>query len=196
MSEEKQNPNSEIAGFTEDKKLFDSRTILLSAPVDAKLAHVVNSKLIAMAKESDAPITLFINSPGGEIHSGFSIFDMIRFIKPEVYTVVSGLAASMGTVIALAAKKAHRYALPNAKFLIHQPSVSGGIGGSASDIEIHAKDLIETKNKIVEIYAEETGRKIDEIRTALDRDYWMSAEKAKEFGLISKIVRRHSELAP
>lgn len=177
-----------------ERELFEARVILISAPVDAKLAHVVNSKLLALERYNDRdPIYLYINSPGGEVHSGFSIFDTARFIKPPVVTIVSGLAASMGSIIALSAKPEHRFAFPNAKFLIHQPSV-GGIGGSVSDIEIHAKDLIDTKTRIVELYCEECGRSTDEVRKALDRDNWMTPEVAKNWGLISRIVRTREDL--
>lgn len=178
-----------------EKELFDSRTVLISAPVDAKLAHAVNSRLLAMERRSSTdPIYLFINSPGGEIHSGFSIFDTARFIEAPVITVVVGLAASMGSIIALCAPKERRFAFPNSKFLIHQPSISGSLGGSVSDIEIHARDLLETKNHIVDIYASETGRTHDDIRRALDRDNWMTPEQALNYGLISKVIRRRSEL--
>lgn len=179
----------------EEKELFDARVILISAPVDAKLAHMINSKLLAMERANDSkPIYMFINSPGGEVHSGFSIFDTTRFIKPDVVTVVSGLAASMGSIIALCAKKEHRFAFPNAKFLIHQPSVAGGMAGSVSDIEIHAKDLIDTKNMIIHLYAKETGNTEERIKKALDRDHWMTPSAAKEFGLIHKIVEHRSDL--
>lgn len=185
----------EKIGLQEEKELFDARIILISSPVNAKLAHFVNTKLLAMERaDKSAPVYLFINSPGGEVHSGFSIFDTARFITPTVYTVVTGLAASMGSIIALCADKTNRFAFPNSKFLIHQPSVSGGLGGSVSDIEIHAKDLIETKNLIIDLYSQETGQKTDVIRDALDRDRWMSPQQAKEFGLISKIIHKRSEL--
>src|SRR4051812_2811185 len=107
----------------EEKQLFDSRTILISAPVDSRLAHIVNTKLLALEKaDPKSPIFVFINSPGGEVHSGFSIFDTARFIAPEVVTIVSGLAASMGSIIALSAPKNRRFAFPNSRFLVHQPS--------------------------------------------------------------------------
>ncbi len=177
-----------------EKELFDARIILISSPVDARLAHVVNSKLLAMERHNDKdPIYLFINSPGGEVHSGFAIFDCARFIRPPVVTVVTGLAASMGSIISLAAKKEHRFAFPNAKILIHQPSISG-ISGSVSDIEIHAKDLLETKDRIIRLYCEECGRSPDEVKKALDRDNWMSAEAALEWGHISKIVYKRDDL--
>lgn len=179
----------------EELQLFEARTILISAPVDAKLAHLINTKLLAMERASSSkPIYLFINSPGGEIHSGFSIFDMARFVRPPIYTIVCGLAASMGSIIALCAPRDHRFAFANSKFLIHQPSISGGLGGSVSDIEIHARDLIETKNQIVRLYVEETKRSEADIRKALDRDYWMTAQQAADFGLIGRIVNSREEL--
>jgi ATP-dependent Clp protease protease subunit len=197
MEKEEEKPISlpQPSNPLEDKQLFESRTILISAPVDSKLAHVVNTKLLALEKaDSEKPIYVFINSPGGEVHSGFSIFDTARFISPEVVTIVSGLAASMGSIIALAAPKNRRFAFPNSRFLVHQPSVSGGLGGTVSDIEIHAKDLIETKNHIINLYSKETGKSIDDIKKVLDRDYWMSATQALEFGLISKIIASRDDL--
>ena len=184
----------EKAGPQVERELFEARVILMSAPVDAKLAHLMNSQLLALERHNQtAPIYLFINSPGGEVHSGFSIFDMIRFIKPPVMTVVTGLAASMGSIIALAAKPENRFAFPNAKFLIHQPSI-GGIGGSVSDIEIHARDLIETKHRIVELYVQECGRNPDEVKKALDRDNWMTPEAAQKWGHISRVIHRRADL--
>jgi ATP-dependent Clp protease protease subunit len=179
----------------EEKELFEARTILVSAPVNPKLAHGINTKLLALERTGpEQPITIFINCPGGEVHSGFSIFDTIRFISSPVITVVSGLAASMGSIIPLAAPPERRFAFPNSKFLVHQPSIHGGLGGSVSDIEIHAKDLIDTKNRIIQLYCEECGRTEQEVRRALDRDTWMSPEQAKEFGLIKKIITKRSEL--
>jgi len=183
-----------MTGREEERELFEGRVILISSPVNSKLAHAVNSKLLALERHnSERPISIFINSPGGEVHSGFAIFDMCRFIKPPVYTIVAGLAASMGSIIALAAPRERRVAFPNAKFLIHQPSVSG-VGGTVSDIEIHAKDLIETKNLIIDLYTKETGQPQAEVRKALDRDKWMSADQAVQFGLISRVIQNRSEL--
>lgn len=182
------------AGPQIEKELFDARVILVSAPVDARLAHAVNSKLLALERHNERdPIYLFINSPGGEVHSGFSIFDCARFVKPPVVTVVTGLAASMGSIITLAAKPEHRFAFPNAKILVHQPSISG-MGGSVSDIEIHAKDLLDTKDRIIQLYCDECGRNADEVKKALDRDSWMSAEAAVKWGHISKIVSKREDL--
>lgn len=177
-----------------ERELFEARVILISAPVDAKLAHAVNSKLLALERHNDRdPIYMMINSPGGEVHSGFSIFDTARFVRPPVVTIVTGLAASMGSIITLCAKPEHRFAFPNSKILIHQPSI-GGIGGSVSDIEIHAKDLIETKNRIIDLYVKECGREPSEVQKALDRDNWMSPEAAVKFGHISRIIYSREDL--
>jgi ATP-dependent Clp protease protease subunit len=195
--EEEEAKNKETENMprpVEEKELFDSRTILISTPVDSKLAHVVNTKLLALEKsDPKKPIFIYINCPGGEVHSGFSIFDTARFVSPDVYTIVSGLAASMGSIIALTAPKERRLAFPNSRFLVHQPSVSGGLAGTVSDIEIHAKDLIDTKNHIISLYAKETGKTVDDIKKILDRDYWMSASQALEFGLISKIITTRAD---
>lgn len=186
--------NDKMAGPQVERELFEARVILLSAPVDAKLAHAVNSQLLALERHNDRdPIYLFINSPGGEVHSGFSIFDTARFVRPPVVTVVTGLAASMGSIITLAAKPEHRFAFPNSKILIHQPSISG-MGGSVSDIEIHARDLIETKERIIDLYVRECGRNSDEVKKALDRDNWMSPDAAIRFGHISRIVNKRDDL--
>lgn len=194
-SERKNDDKPEKSGGPQvERELFEGRIILISSAVDPKLANAVNAKLLALERHNERdPIYLFINSPGGEVHSGFSIFDCARFVRPPVVTVVTGLAASMGSVITLCAKPEHRFAFPNSKFLVHQPSISG-IGGSVSDIEIHAKDLIETKNRIVQLYIDECGRSPDEVRKALDRDSWMSPEQAQKWGHISKIVTHRDEL--
>jgi ATP-dependent Clp protease, protease subunit len=177
-----------------ERELFEARIVMLSAPVDSRLSHVINSKLLALERHNDKdPIYLYINSPGGEVHSGFAIFDCIRFVKPPVVTVVAGLAASMGSIITLAAKPEHRFAFPNSKILIHQPSI-GGIGGSVSDIEIHAKDLLDTKSQIIDLYVKECGRSIADVKKALDRDNWMNPEAAIEWGHIKKIVRSREDL--
>jgi len=191
---EKEEKAEKSSGPQIEKELFEARVILISTPVDAKLAHVVNSKLLALERHnSKDPIYLFINSPGGEVHSGFAIFDCARFVKPPIVTVVTGLAASMGSIITLCAKPEYRFAFPNSKILVHQPSISG-MAGSVSDIEIHAKDLLETKNRIIDLYVKECGRNPDEVKKALDRDNWMSAEQAVSWGHISKIVASRDDL--
>jgi ATP-dependent Clp protease protease subunit len=179
-----------------DEALFNRRVIQVSGGVDEELARQVNKSLLAMeAADPKKPIYLFINSPGGEISSGFSIYDTARFIEPEVVTVVIGMAASMGSIIALCPrKKENRLAFPNAKFLIHQPLISGTIRGTASDIEIHANDIIKMRQKINELYSRETGKPVPTIAEATDRDYWMTSEEALKFGLISRIVESRTEV--
>ena len=178
-----------------DQAIFENRVIQLSGPVDSKLAHRVNKELLAMeSANADAPVYLFINSPGGEVSSGFAIYDTAKFIKPTVYTIVTGLAASMGSLIALCAEKKHRFSFPNAKFLIHQPLISGHLYGPASDLEIHAKDIIKLKEKINRLYAEECNKTYEEIIKATDRDYWLDADEALKFGLIGKIITKRSDI--
>lgn len=175
--------------------LFENRIIQISGAVESKLAHRVVKELLAMESANpDAPIYLYINSPGGEVTSGFAIFDVAQFIKPEIKTVVVGLAASMGSMIALAAEKKNRFCLPNAKFLIHQPLISGQLFGSASDLEIHARDIVKLKEKLNRIYADECGRSFEEVVKATDRDNWLEPEEALKFGLISKILKSRDEL--
>lgn len=178
-----------------DVALFESRVVQVSGAVDSALAFDVNRKMLALEKADSAkPIYLFIDSPGGEVNSGFSIFDTARFIQPTVYTVVVGLAASMGSLIALCAKPENRFAFPNSKFLIHQPLIMGTIYGPASDVDIRAKDIVRTREKINRLYAHETGQPYEEIVKATDRDRWMTAEEAKSFGLISRIVKTRADL--
>jgi ATP-dependent Clp protease protease subunit len=177
-----------------EKELFEARVVMISSAVDPKLANAVCSKLLALERHNDKdPIYLYINSPGGEVHSGFAIFDMARFIKPPVVTIVTGLAASMGSIITLCAKPEHRFAFPNSKILVHQPSVTG-MGGSVSDIEIHAKDLLDTKDRIIELYMKECSRTKDEVKKALDRDNWMSPEAAVKWGHLSRVIHKREDL--
>lgn len=179
-----------------DEALFKSRVVQVSGGVDGELASTVNKQLLALeAADPKKPIYLFINSPGGEVTSGFSIYDTARFIEPEVITVVAGMAASMGSIIALSPrKKENRLAFPNAKFLIHQPLIAGTIQGRAVDLEIHARDIVKTKERINELYRQETGKSIEVIREATDRDNWMDVEEALKFGLINRVVNTRCEL--
>jgi len=179
-----------------DQHLFDRRIVHMSGGVNSRLAYKVNRQLLALEKvDAKKPIYLFIDSPGGEINSGFSVFDVARFIQPPVYTIVAGLAASMGSLIALCAPKERRFALPNAKLLIHQPLISGVLQGQASDLEIHARDIVKTKEKINRLYAQETGKPLEVIQKLTDRDKWLDPDEALELGLISKIIKNRSEIA-
>jgi ATP-dependent Clp protease, protease subunit len=178
-----------------DQHLFESRTVFVSGEVDSELAQKVNRQMLAMERaDNTAPIVLWIDSPGGEVYSGFAIYDTARFITPRIITVAAGMAGSMGSVIALCAEKEDRFALPNSKLLIHQPLIGGAIRGQASDIEIHANDIIELKKKMHRLYAERTGTKIEKFQELMDRDRWIEPKEAIELGLISKILSNRKEL--
>jgi ATP-dependent Clp protease protease subunit len=175
-------------------RLLASRTIVLSGQVDAELAQKVIQQLVLLDHEDpQSRIILLINSPGGEVFSGFAIYDTIRFISSPVATVVTGLAASMGSIIALAAEKGNRYALPNAKFLIHQPLMTG-YQGRASDLEIQATEILKDRERIIHLYAENTGRPPEEVEQDIDRDKWMTAQQALDYGLIEHIITKRREL--
>jgi ATP-dependent Clp protease protease subunit len=178
-----------------DQHLFESRTIFVSGEVNSELALKVNRQLLAMERANpNSPIVLWIDSPGGEIFSGFSIYDTAQFIQPRVITLAAGLAASMGSVISLAAEKEDRFCFPNAKFLIHQPLISGVMRGSASELEIHAQDIINTKKKLHKLYSDRTGTSIDKFVELMDRDHWIDPQGALELGLISKVIKNRKEL--
>ena len=168
------------------QNLFKSRTITIFGEINQKVAESTVAQLLALAVENDDPIRIFINSPGGHVESGDSIHDMIRFIKPEVKVIGTGWVASAGAHIYLAAKKENRLCLPNTRFLIHQPL--GGAGGRATDIAIEAKEIIKMRRRINEVIARETGQPLERVEKDTDRNYWMSAEEAKEYGLVSRII--------
>lgn len=178
-----------------DQILFESRTIFVSGEVNAELAVKVNRQLLALERVNpSAPIVLWIDSPGGEVYSGFAIYDTVQFIQPRVITVVAGLAASMGSVIALSAEKGDRVALANSKILIHQPLIGGVLRGQASDIEIHARDIIELKKKMHRLYAERTGHPVERFVELMERDRWIEPKEGVELGLISKVLTSRKEL--
>jgi ATP-dependent Clp protease, protease subunit len=174
-------------------RLLASRTVILSGQVDAEMAQRVIQQLVLLDHDSDKRITLLINSPGGEVYSGFAIFDTLRFISAPIVSVVVGLAASMGSVLALAAPKGSRFCTPNAKFLIHQPLMMG-YQGRAVDLEIQAKEILRDRERLVSLYAEATGKAPADISKDIDRDRWMTAEEAKAYGLLDRIIARRNEL--
>ncbi|KAB8033525.1 ATP-dependent Clp protease proteolytic subunit [Fluviispira multicolorata] len=186
---------SSLMESTTNKKLFDQRLIVLSEAITSKSAKKIIEQLLALESADTAKdIWIFLNSPGGEVNSGFGIYDTIRFIRPEVKIIVTGLAASIATVILLAAEPKHRYSLPNARLLIHQPLIGGSIQGQASDIEIHAKEILRTREKIAELYTKETKQSLDRVRKDIERDYWMTAHEAQEYGLVNKIISSWNEV--
>ncbi|MBL4824737.1 MAG: ATP-dependent Clp protease proteolytic subunit [SAR324 cluster bacterium] len=192
MSEEKNEENGDLESIA--SKLLKSRTVVISQQVDSKLSAKVLSQLVLLEQEGpELPITVFINSPGGEIFSGFAIYDMLKFISCPVTTIVTGFAASMGSILSLAADKGRRFAMPQAKIMIHQPLLMG-YQGRASECEIQAREILKTRDHLVKLYAEQTGKSFEEIKKALDRDNWFTAEEALEYGLLDKVVHSRSEL--
>lgn len=175
-------------------RMLASRTVIISGSVDSDLASKVIQQLILLDYEDqEKEITILINSPGGEFYSGFAIYDSIRFIAAPVVSVVVGLAASMGSIIPLAASNKSRYALPHSKFLIHQPLLMG-YQGRATDLEIQAKEILRDRERVVEIYAEHTGRDAKEISKDIDRDKWLRPEEALDYGLIDHIIVGRAEI--
>jgi ATP-dependent Clp protease protease subunit len=170
-----------------------ARFVLVFGEVDDKLARLTCERLILLAQESDAPIQLLISSPGGHVESGDAIHDIIRFVRAPVTTIGTGWVASAGTHIFLAAPKERRVCLPNTRFMIHQPA--GGAGGRASDIAIQAKEIIKTRERIAAVVARETGHPLAKVLADMERDYWMSAEEAVKYGIVSRIVERQKDLA-
>ena len=180
--------------FTE-AKLLQRRQMFISEAITSKSAKRFVSELLALeADKAGAPITVFLNSPGGEVNSGFAIFDTIRFITSPVTIVNTGLCASIATVINVAAKKNRRFSMPNAKFLIHQPLIPGQVYGQASDLEITAREIMKTREKINRLLAEETGMALEKVEKDTTRDYWMNANEAAEYGLITRVVSSYKDL--
>lgn len=175
-----------------DERLFKARTILIYGAINQKVAEMVSARMLAMEADSDEPITIFINSQGGHVESGDTIYDMIKFVKPEVRIVGTGWVASAGALIYAAAQRQNRLSLPNTRFLLHQPS--GGGQGTASDIAIQAKEILRMRQRLNEIFAAETGQPIERIEKDTDRDYWMSAGEALEYGLVGRIVKSAAEI--
>ena len=173
-------------------KMLKTRTILLSGEIRKGLAEKTIRQLLLMEAMSDEPVRIFIDSPGGDADAGYAIFDMIRFINPPVWTVGMGLVASAAAIIQLAAPKERRVGLPNSHYLIHQPL--SGIRGVATDIEIHARELDKLRAKINRLIAEETGNPVNQVEKDTDRDYWMSAQEAVQYGLISKVISNRDEI--
>ncbi|RDV38347.1 ATP-dependent Clp endopeptidase proteolytic subunit ClpP [Bradymonadaceae bacterium TMQ3] len=174
-------------------RLLKDRIVFLGTPVTDDVANAIVAQLLFL--ESDDPdkdISLYINSPGGSVTAGLSIYDTMRYIRPRVSTICMGQAASMGALLLTAGEKGMRYALPNSRILIHQPLMRGGIGGQATDIEIQAREILRLRERLNEILVEQTGQSMERIQKDTDRDYYMSANEALEYGLIDKVVEPRS----
>jgi len=174
------------------QRMLKSRTVIVSGEINKQLAEKVVRQLILLEEESAEPVRLFIDSPGGDADAGFAIFDMLRFVKPPVTMIGMGLVASAAAIILLAAPRERRVGLPNSHYLIHQPM--SGTRGVATEIEIHAKEIEKLRAKINRLIADETGQPIDKVQKDTDRDYWMNAEEAVGYGLLSRTIRTRSEL--
>ena len=182
----------ERPGSLSEQLAFKSRFVMIFGEVDDKMARLTCERLIALAQESEAPIHMLVSSPGGHVESGDAIHDMVRFVRAPVSTIGSGWVASAGTHIFLAAPKNRRLCLPNTRFMIHQPS--GGAGGRASDIAIQAQEIIKMRERIARVIAKETGQTLERVLIDIDRDHWMSAPEAIEYGLVARVIERQSEL--
>lgn len=176
-----------------EKHLFDARTILITGQVSQDMAKEVCARLLALAQASDDPILVVVSSPGGHVESGDMIHDMIRFITPKVNILGTGWVASAGALIYASVPKKNRYSTPNTRFLLHQPS--GGAGGAASDIEIQAREIIKMRDRLNKIFADATGQSLEQIEKDTDRDHWMSAKEAIEYGLVGSIVSNAKDIA-
>ena len=176
-------------------RLLKERIIFLVGPVNDQTANLVVAQLLFLESENpDKDIFLYINSPGGSVSAGMSIYDTMNFIKPDVSTLCLGQAASMGAFLLSAGARGKRFALPNSRVMIHQPLISGGLGGQASGIEIHAKELLKLKAKLNQLLAEHCGRTLDELERDTDRDNFMSAEEAQAYGLIDQVLSSRSDI--
>ena len=176
-------------------RLLKERVIFLVGPVnDASANLVVAQMLFLEAENPDQDIHLYINSPGGSVTAGMSVYDTMNFIKPDVSTLCLGQAASMGAMLLTAGAKGKRFALPHSRVMIHQPLINGGLGGQASDIEIHARELLKMKATLNELLAKHSGQPLEKIERDTDRDNFMSAEEAKEYGLIDQVLENRASL--
>jgi ATP-dependent Clp protease protease subunit len=172
-------------------RLLKERVVFIVGPIDDHMANLVVAQLLFLEAENpDKDINLYINSPGGVITSGLSIYDTMRFVKPDVSTMCIGQAASMGSFLLSAGAKGKRYALPNTRIMIHQPS--GGTQGQATDIEIQAREILYLRERLNRLYADHTGQPVEKISRDVERDYFMSADQAREYGLIDQIFERRS----
>ena len=198
--EDEEEEEDEDEGAEDEKKAADpliikmlkTRTILISGQINKDLAEKTIRQLLLLDEENDKAIRIFIDSPGGDADAGFAIFDMIRFVKSPVWTIGMGLVASAAAIIQLASPKERRVGLPNSHYLIHQPL--SGIRGVATDIEIHARELEKLREKINKLIAGETNVELSQVEKDTDRDFWMNAEEAVKYGLISKIILHREEL--
>lgn len=190
--EQEQKTAEEQPKFNYQEKLMETRTLLIFGEIDQKMAERVTQQLLLLSAISQDDIKIIINSQGGHVESGDTIFDMIRFVTPKVKIIGTGWVASAGALIYAAAPVKQRYSLPNTRFLLHQPL--GGIRGSAQDLAIEAKEILKMRRRLNEIFAQQTGQPLEKIERETDRNLWMTAEEAKDYGLVGHIVKRFDEV--
>jgi ATP-dependent Clp protease protease subunit len=175
-------------------RLLNERIIFLGQAVDDEIANLVIAQLLHLESEDpDKDVSLYINSPGGAVYAGLAIYDTMQFIKPDVQTICAGIAMSMGSLLLAAGAPGKRFALPNSRILIHQPS--GGYQGQSTDIEIHAREALDMRHRVDTIYAAHTGKPVERVHEDMDRDRFFNAEQAADYGLIDRVIDRH-ELSP
>ena len=171
-------------------RLLNERIVFLGTPVDDQVANLIVAQLLHLESEDpDKDVSLYINSPGGGVYAGLAIYDTMRFIRPDVRTICFGVAMSMGSLLLAGGAAGKRMALPNSRILIHQPS--GGFQGQASDIEIHARETLDLRRRVDEIYAEHTGKSVEQVHDDMDRDRFFTAEDAAEYGLVDGVIESH-----
>lgn len=193
MNKEDDDTEKAKAGSEQIQKLlFDARKIFITGEINQDVAKETCARLMAMAHVSDDPITVIVSSPGGHVESGDMIHDMIKFIKPKVIMLGTGWVASAGALIYVAADKEDRYALPNTRFLLHQPA--GGVRGDSTDINIEAQQIIKMRSRLNQIFADATGAPLEQIEKDVDRDFWLGSSEAKDYGLVNKIITSEAEI--
>jgi ATP-dependent Clp protease protease subunit len=174
------------------ERLLRARTIIISGEITQRLASAVSSQLLALAAEAETEITVFINSQGGHVEAGDTIHDLLRFIRPRIRMIGTGWVASAGALIYVAAPREQRFCLPNTRFLLHQPA--GGAGGTASDIDIEAREILRMRDRLNRIFARETGQPLERIEEDTHRNFWLGAEAALRYGLVGRIIERSTDL--
>jgi len=174
------------------ERLLRARTIIISGEITQRLAATVSGQLLALAAESDASITLFINSQGGHVEAGDTLHDLVRFVRSPVRMIGTGWVASAGALVYVAAPKERRFCLPNTRFLLHQPA--GGAGGTASDIDIEAREILRMRDRLNRIFARETGQPLERIEEDTHRNFWLGAEAALRYGLVGRIIERATDV--
>ena len=175
-------------------RLLMDRIIFIGTPVDDQVANVVMAQLLHLdGEDPEQDINLYLNSPGGSVYAGMAIYDTMQFVNCDVATTALGMAASMGSFLLTAGARGKRSALPNARILLHQPHIGGGLGGQVSDVEIHARELVRTKRRMNKLYSEMTGQPVEKIERDTDRDYMLGPKEAVEYGVIDRVVTRPGE---